>query len=90
MKVRIPIFNYPEDAPYNAGEAMDIPLDECTPVDMIFYTVDNLSVWYDFGQIYTCVRSGGEMFISHLTMCEVERLIDQAHEHEKVNLFHLQ
>lgn len=83
MKVRIPIFTYPEDMPFT-GEDNPLELDECMPVDMIFYHIDNLSVWYDCGNTYTCVRSGGEMFISHLTLCDVEKLIDKALNHELV------
>lgn len=83
MKVRIPIFTYTEDAPYNVSD-IDTPLDECVPVDMIFYQVDNLSVWYDQDHKYCALRSGGDIFISPLRIYEVEKLIDNARQHELV------
>jgi hypothetical protein len=77
MKLKLPIFFYNEDTVSKDNMGIDFTNEECDVNYVTFYSIDNISPWWDGDHEYTCICSGMEKFICQMSVDEVEKKIDE-------------
>ena len=75
VNLRLPIVFNTEETLIKTSLEIDVELVDCIIKDMVFYSINAISVYSENGVIYTTIHSNGDDFICSLPMVQVESLI---------------
>ena len=78
INLRLPIFFNGEDAKSRLALDIEVPLTECFTVDMLFYTINALSVFTEDDLSMTMVHSNGDDFLCSMQLEKVEALVAES------------
>ena len=78
INLRLPIFFNGEEAKSRLALDMEVPLSDCFTMDMVFYSVNGLSVYVEDGLSMTVVHSNGDDFLCSMQLEKVEGLIAES------------
>jgi len=75
INLKLPIIFNTEETIIKASLDIDVDLVDCVVKDMVFYSINAISVYSESGVVYSTIHSNGDDFICSLSMIEVEGLI---------------
>lgn len=77
MNLKLPILFHTESTSHLEELEIDFQLSECDVRETVFYTINGISPYTEFGKDYTTIYSNGFDFICPMNAKEVERLIQE-------------
>ena len=78
VNLRLPIFFNGEEAKARIALDIDVPLSDCFTMDMVFYSINALSVYVEDDISMTLVHSNGDDYLCSMQLEKVEGLIAES------------
>lgn len=86
VNLRLPIFFNGEDAKTRLAMDIEVPLSDCFTMDMVFYSINALSVYVEDDIAMTIIHSNGDDYLCSMQLEKVEGLIAQSLLNNKYQL----